>query len=168
MAFINIPFPAPVKVEGDLFSNWTNFKAQWEDNEIATGLREKSKNVRVATLRSVMCRDCFRILRNLQITDENCKDQAKCKRHWKIISNQPKMRFTDCIIMFYSCDEGPNENVNQWVNRPRPLSKSCNFEAMADSLLREPVVLGTRDKATRAWTFREKVVNLNEAVEVAA
>ena len=59
--------------------------------------------------------------------------------------------------MFCSCDEGPNENVDQWVNRPRPLSKSCNFEAMTDSLLRDRVVLGRKDKATRAWMFREKV-----------
>ena len=70
--------------------------------------------------------------------------------------------------MFCSCDEGPNENVDQWVNRPRLLSKSCNFEAMTDSLLRDRVVLGTKDKATRAWMFREKVkkVNLNEAVDI--
>ena len=28
---------------------------------------------------------------------------------------------------------------------------------MTDSLLRDRVVLGTKDKATRAWMFREKV-----------
>ena len=43
-----------------------------------TGLREKSKNVSVATLRSVMSRDCFRILKNLEIADKDCKDPAKC------------------------------------------------------------------------------------------
>ena len=42
------------------------------------GLREKSKNVRVATLISVVGRDCFRILKNLEITDADCKDPAKC------------------------------------------------------------------------------------------
>ena len=42
-------FPASMEVKGDLLSNWTFFKDQWEDNEVATGLREKSKNVRVAT-----------------------------------------------------------------------------------------------------------------------
>ena len=41
MAFVNIPFPAAMKVKGNLFSIWTFFKAQWENNEIATGLREK-------------------------------------------------------------------------------------------------------------------------------
>ena len=68
--------------------------------------------------------------------------------------------------MFYSCDEGPNENVDHWVYILRQLSKSCNFEAMTDSLLRDWIVLGTKDKATRAWMFREKVDNLNKAVDI--
>ena len=85
---------------------------------------------------------------------KTAKIQQSVERHWKVISNQPKMRFTDCIC---SVHEGPNENVDQWVNRPRLLSKSCNFEATTDSLLRDRVVLGTKDKATRAWMFREKV-----------
>ena len=50
MAFVNIPVPAPVEVKGDLLSNWAFFKDQWENYEVVTGLREKSKNVRVATL----------------------------------------------------------------------------------------------------------------------
>ena len=68
--------------------------------------------------------------------------------------------------MFYSCDEGPNENVNQWVNRLRHLSKSCNFEAMTDSLLKNRVVLRTKDKTARARMFREKAVNLNKAIDM--
>ena len=65
-------------MKGDVLSNWTFFKDQWENYEVATGLSEKSKNVRVATLISVVSRDCFRILKNLEITDADCKDPAKC------------------------------------------------------------------------------------------
>ena len=165
MASVHIPVPAPMEVKGDLLSNWTFFKDQWEDYEVATGLREKSKNVRVATLRSVMGRDCLRILKNLEITDDDRKDPAKCikalESYFKPTQNEIYEQY-----MFYSCDQGPNENVDQWVNRLRQLSKSCNFEAMTDSLLRDRVVLGTKDKAARGRMFREKAVNLNEAVDM--
>ena len=165
MASVNMPVPTPMDVKGDLLSNWTFVKDQWEDYEVATGLREKSKNVRVATLRSVMDRDCLRILKNLEITDDDRKDPAKCikalESYFKPTQNEIYERY-----MFYSCDQGPNENVDQWVNRLRQLSKSCNFEAMTDSLLRDRVVLGTKDKAARARMFREKAVNLNEAVDM--
>ena len=92
MAFVNISVPAPVEVKGDLLSNWTFFKDQWENYEVVTGLREKSKNVRVATLISVVGRDCFRILKNLEITDADYKDTAKCikapESHFKPTRNE--------------------------------------------------------------------------------
>ena len=51
--FFNILVPAPMEVKGDLLSNSTFFKDQWENYKVTTGLREKSKNVRFASLRSV-------------------------------------------------------------------------------------------------------------------
>ena len=39
--FFNIPVPAPMEVKGDLLRNWAFFKDEWEDYEVATGLREK-------------------------------------------------------------------------------------------------------------------------------
>ena len=103
-----------------------------------------------------MGRDCFRFLRNHEITDENCKDPTKFRKALESYF-KPNQNEIYGLYMFCSCDEGPNENVDQWVNRPRLLSKPCNFEAMTDSLLRDRVVLGTKDKATRTWMFREKV-----------
>ena len=54
--FFNILVPAPMEVKGDLLSNSTFFKDQWENYKVTTGLREKSKNVRFASLRSVIGR----------------------------------------------------------------------------------------------------------------
>ena len=85
---VKIPVPAPVEVKGDLLSNWTFFEDQWENYEVVTGLREKSKNVRVATLISVVGRDCFRILKNLEITDADFKDLAKCESYFKPTQNE--------------------------------------------------------------------------------
>ena len=54
--FFNILVPAPMEVKGDLLSNSTFFKDQWENYKVTTGLRDKSKNVRFASLRSVIGR----------------------------------------------------------------------------------------------------------------
>ena len=63
MAFVSIPVPAPMEVKCDLLSNWIFFRDQWENYEVATGLREKSKNIRVVSLISVVGRDYFTILK---------------------------------------------------------------------------------------------------------
>ena len=38
MATNNFPVPAPMEMKGDLAKNWTFFRAQYEENEIATSL----------------------------------------------------------------------------------------------------------------------------------
>ena len=56
--------------------------------------------------------------------------------------------------------------MDQWVNKLRHLLNSCKFEAMTDSLLKDRVVLGMKDKAARARMFRKKAVNLNETIDM--
>ena len=59
----NFPVPAPMKVSGDRINNW-------EDYELATGLDKRPETIRLATLRSVMGKDCLQIFLNLKLTEE--------------------------------------------------------------------------------------------------
>ena len=63
----NFPIPAPVEYKGDVISNWKFFRMQWEDYEIATQLNTKSSQIRIATLRSIMGKECLRIHQHLDI-----------------------------------------------------------------------------------------------------
>ena len=66
----NFPVPAPMKVSGDWINNWEFFRQQWEDYELATGLDKQPEAIRLATLRSVMGKDCLQIFLNLKLTEE--------------------------------------------------------------------------------------------------
>ena len=46
--------------------NWQFFKQQWADYEVAIQLKENDKTVRIATLRSIMCKECLKILQTFQ------------------------------------------------------------------------------------------------------
>ena len=63
----NFPIPAPMKVSGDRINNWEFFRQQWEDYELATGLDERPEAIRLATLRSVMGKDCLQIFLNIKV-----------------------------------------------------------------------------------------------------
>ena len=78
MAASNLPVPAPMEMQGYLVNNWAFFRTQWEDYEIATGLNEKSNKVRIATLCSVMGRECLRAFQNLEISEEDRKKPERC------------------------------------------------------------------------------------------
>ena len=51
-------------------TNWEFFRQQWEDYELGTGLERHPESVRLATLRSVMGKDCLEIFLNLELTPE--------------------------------------------------------------------------------------------------
>ena len=74
MASNNFPVPAAMEMKGDLVQNWSFFRSQWEDYEIATELNKKDEVIRVATLRSVLGKDCLHVYKHLDMTDAQRKE----------------------------------------------------------------------------------------------
>ena len=129
--FNNFPLPSPMDVTGDILNNWKFFKLQWNDYEIATELNTKSEAIRMATLRSVMGKECLKIYQHLDITEENKK---KVKESY----------------IFGSSNQGQSERIEQYVARLRHLASTCDFGTLHDDLLRDRLVLGIHDKNVMA------------------
>ena len=51
----NIPFPAKLDIRGNLATNCRRLKRVWENYEIVTGLKDKTNELRVATLLTCLC-----------------------------------------------------------------------------------------------------------------
>ena len=66
----NFPVPSPMKISGDRVTNWEFFRQQWQDYELGTGLEHCPEPVRLATLRSVMGKDCLETFLKLELTLE--------------------------------------------------------------------------------------------------
>ena len=163
MAASNFPVPAPMDIKGDLVTNWHFFKDQWSDYEIATELDPK---IRVASLRTVMGKECFEIFKTLNLSEEDAADPARCIEALEGYF-EPKRNEIYERYRFYTCDQGPEETVDTWVTRLRQLIKSCGFAAVEqENLIRDRLVLGTRDKAARTRMFREKALDLNLALDM--
>ena len=64
----NFPVPSPMDCKGDQAENWKLFGSQWEDFETVTELNKKYAAIRIATLRSVMGKDCLGIYHHLDIS----------------------------------------------------------------------------------------------------
>ena len=73
MAASNFPTPAPMDMKGDLAHNWSFFQSQFENYEIAVGLDKKAEAIRVATLLSVMGKECFRVFKHIEMADDDRK-----------------------------------------------------------------------------------------------
>ena len=113
-----------------------------------------------------MGRDCLRILQSLQLDDAKKKDPKECitalEGYFVPTRNEIYERY-----LFYSRDQGPNESIDQWITQLRQLIRSCNFESVSENgLLRDRIVLGTKDRAARLRMFREKKLDLQLAIDM--
>ena len=122
----NLPIPEKMVCQGDLPSNWEFFKQRWEDHEIATGLRNQESQVRLATLWSIMGRECLQILKNLGLSEVQSSSVAEVlsalERYFRPQKSVVFERFK-----FNSYYQSRNETVDSYINNLRNLDSTCEL-----------------------------------------
>ena len=161
----NFPIPAPMKVSGDRINNWEFFRQQWEDYELATGLDKHPEAIRLATLRSVMEKDCLQIFLNLKLTEEEASSVnsslAALAAYFK-----PKTSVVYERYLFNSSTQGPDEGIDEFVNRLRKQASSCKFGTLTDEMIRDRIVIGLQDRNTKLRLLKEEDLDLNKTVNI--
>ena len=164
MAQSLIPPPEKMVIDGDIAGNWQFFKDSWDNYAIATGLDKKDKTIQVATLLTVMGKDCHTIYKNLPMTEEERKDPAdilkKLTEHFEPTKNTIYERF-----LFNSCVQG-SDPFDTFVSKLRQLAATCEYGELQDQLIRDRIVIGLNDQAQRARLLREKDLTLGKAISL--
>ena len=144
---------------GDSVNNWEFFKQQWTDYEVATGLEEQHPKVRIATLRSVMGKECLQILLNLKLAEEERTDCMEC--YFK-----PKRNIVYERYMFNTCMQNVAEPIVRYVNRLRKQAATCKFRTLTDELIRDRLVLVIRHESTKLRLLKEDKLDFNKALHI--
>ena len=126
---------------------------------------KKDDAIRVATLLSVMGKECFQIYQNLDISDANRKKVGEILnalgKHF-----EPKTNIIYERYVFNTADQQPHEGVDNYVARLKTLSNSCEFGTLQNDLMRDRIVLGTKDHGARSRMLRESDLTLEKAVDM--
>ena len=158
MAAYPIPPPDAIKC---LSENWKIFEEVYTDYATATELKD---TIQVATLKTLMGKECKQVLNCLDLLAGRLKKTAtileSLRQHFSPERNVLYKRY-----LFCSVEQQQNETVDQYVLRLRHLSESCKFTALHDKMIRDWLVLGCGDKAARARLFHEKECTLQRAIE---
>ena len=160
----NLPVPEPMNVtSGNVAESWSYFREQWNDYEIATGLREKDEKIRVATLRGIMGEDCYNNYKRLTMEEK--------ERVTSIIDGlenyfKPALNVTYERFIFNTCDQQSHQTIDEYVSKLRGLSKTCEFGTLRDSLIKAHIVLGTKSKQVRVTFLNQKELTLDKALSV--
>ena len=158
MPFYQIPPPAPMNVKSDVSTNWKMFKEAWCYYVTATELNKKPKEVQAGALCSVMGMDCVKVMNSLTtLTASHKKDPEKIL---SALSDHfmPQKNLLFERVKFGFANQAENERIDQYVVRLCQLAESCEFENLCESLIRDRLVIGTRDSSTRDRLLRERPV----------
>lgn len=159
------PVPSPMIVKGDQVNNWEFFRQQWTDYEVATGLEGQDNKVRMATLRSVMGKDCLQILLNLNLTvDERASVEASLKALESYF--KPKRNVVYERYVFNTCNQIAGESIDAYTNRLRKHAATCEFGTLTDELIRDRLVLGIQEESTKLRLLKEDKLDLNKALNI--
>ena len=162
----NFPIPAPMVCKGNLVANWEFFRQQWEDYEVATGLDKQTSKIRLASLRSVMEKDCLQTFLNLNISVEDRNNVEACmtalENYFKPQRNVVYERY-----VLNSCEQNQGESVESYVTRLRKFASLCKFGTLTDELIRDKLVIGIIDRGTKGKLLREKSLTLDKAIDIA-
>ena len=161
MVTYQFPPPEAMICTGDVATNWKVFKEVYEDYATATELMSKDDTIQAATLKTVMGKDCRQILLRLELSDRDKKKPSK-------ILEKLQAYFRNMLYehyLFHTAEQQTNQTADQYMIRLRHLAEPFKFRALHDEMLRDHLVLGSRDKGARAHLFREKECNLKKALE---
>jgi hypothetical protein len=141
--------PAALKVSGTGTSeHWTRFKEQWENYETATGLSEKSQEMRAAFILTIIGNDAYDVFRTMTFDPAENRKQidhivAAFDAYCKAAVNVTYKRY-----VFYKRLQGPTETFDIFYADVRRLAATCAFETVADSMIKDRLVVSIYDDAT--------------------
>ena len=166
----HVPFLEKLELQEDPPSRkatWKAFQHVWVNYEICSGLNEYPTECRMATLLTCYSSSALQVFNSLTFTlendkkditivlakmDEACQGETNTTYEWYLINTRVQGQ-TECIDNFYSSI--------------REMSLNCDFGALANSLIRDRIVVGIQDSASWKRLLYEKDLSLTKCLDIA-
>lgn len=165
-----LPPPSPLELTGNVADNWKRFKQRFQLYLDATGASKKDEKQQTSLLLHIIGTDALEVYNTFKWDDAGdtegdsmrlCKVMAKIEKYCT-----PKTNLTLERFHFNSCIQQPGEGVDAFLTGLKKHSKTCDFGALQDSLVKDRLVCGIIDNTTRERLLREEDLTLEKAVKV--
>ena len=167
MAIPNYRLPDPLKVTGsNVADNWERFREQWENYELAADLTDASSEKKAAIFLTCVGSEAYDVYRSMEFPSADDK---------KKIENIVEAFETFCVgavnvtyerYMFHRRMQDVGERFDVYLGEIRRMARSCKFEGMLDSMIRDRIVVGIRDDSTRHKLLQIHDLTLKRAIDI--
>ena len=147
---VNIPLPEKLDLSvGNLPVKWQRFSRAWSNYEIAAQLKDpesldRIKQRRMATLLTCIGSYALDVIDSMEFESEDQRKQPDV-----ILEKMENYCIGECNetferYVFNRRGQESNESVDAYVTALRKLAKTCNYGTLADSLIRDRIVVGIK------------------------
>lgn len=148
-------------------ADWPNWRVNFERFRIASGLNKEDDYQQIYTLINVMGREAYHIRRTF--TFRATEDRTEYETIlWKFDTYffPPRINVVRERYIFNMRDQNRGETGEQFIDALHKLSKTCEFGAMKDELIRDRIIAGIADSnLSRKLRYTAKLT-LRKAIEI--
>ena len=154
--------PAPLVTKRGT-QDWKLFKQMWTNYIVVAGLEIEAPAYLRALFLHTLGAEGLTIFNGLELDDSATVDQiiSAMDTHFIGKTNEIYERF-----VFNKRDQKEGESFDDYINCLRQLIKTCNFShEIADSLLRDRIVLGIRSSSTKQELIQDSKLTLQTCID---
>ncbi|GAB1860130.1 Retrotransposon gag domain-containing protein [Camponotus japonicus] len=158
--------PEPLVKTNDMASNWHTWKEDFIIFMKVTGYINKPNDIRANLLKNRIGKIGIDAIQTMTFDKPEDKDDMdilieKLEEFFNPPKNEVVERF-----QFFTRDKKHNETIEQYINILKEKAKTCNFNELTDSIIRDKIILITQDKILRKKFFETKNLDLQKLVAI--
>ncbi|XP_016299061.1 uncharacterized protein LOC107655941 [Sinocyclocheilus anshuiensis] len=158
--------PGSLKLCGNVDANWRTFKQQFTLYVSAIGQAEAADERKIAMLLTIAGVDAVEVYNTFNFEDE--ADQKKLDKVLEKVDAHclSKKNETYERYVFRTRMQHEGEAFDCFLTDLKIKTKTCHFNELRDSMIRDQIVFGICDKTVRERLLRESELTLDHAVEL--
>jgi hypothetical protein len=158
--------PSALKLDGDNAAEWNFFVQKLNIYLQATKAEKETEEYKGAVLFNCIGDKALKIYNTFKF--ESDKEKASFGSIQEKFTGYfaPTIDVTYERYIFFSRDMREAESVDEYVTQLKQLSENCEFGTLSESLIKDRLVLGIKDKNVKDRLLRTKNLDLVKAVEI--
>lgn len=157
--------PPALSFEGNVKENWKKWRQRFEVYLVATDLKSKSDERKIAVLLHVAGEEAMEKYETFGLSDEQKKSLDEVYKAFEEFCT-PKVNESVERHFFFSRVQNGGENFTSFVTDLKKLSASCEFGTLKDSLIKDRIICGIRDNELKNKLLREENLTLEKCVNI--
>ena len=159
--------PAPLAVNRGVIDGWKTWKQMWQNYSVVAQLDKQTSQYQTALFLHTIGPAGLEIYNSFVFaSEEQSNDLSTIIAAFQDYAIGEKNETYERYL-FNKRRQEQGENFETFLASLRSLAKSCNFcQCMADSLLRDKIVLGINDSQTRKRLLQERKLTLSGCIDI--